>query len=91
VGMRSKSHEDTATYSNFFIMPMAFFSGTFFPIDKIPMAIKALIYALPLTHTNILIRKTQMDTEGWISLGVLIVYAEAFFIYGSKLIKEYSE
>jgi ABC-type polysaccharide/polyol phosphate export permease len=91
VGMRSKSHEDTATYSNFFIMPMAFFSGTFFPIDKIPMAIKALIYALPLTHTNILIRKTQMDTEGWISLGVLIVYAVAFFIYGSKLIKEYSE
>lgn len=29
-GMITKSHEDTATYSNFFIMPMAFFSGTFF-------------------------------------------------------------
>lgn len=31
-GMITKSHEDTATYSNFFIMPMAFFSGTFFQL-----------------------------------------------------------
>jgi len=27
VGMLTKSHEDTATYSNFFIMPMAFLPG----------------------------------------------------------------
>jgi Nod factor-specific ABC transporter NodJ protein len=91
VGMLSKSHEDTATYSNFFIMPMAFFSGTFFPIDKMPAIIKAVIYILPLTHTNILIRKTHLDQEGWISLCVLIAYAAGFFIYGSKLIKEYNE
>jgi hypothetical protein len=31
--MVSKSHEDTATYSNLFIMPMAFFGGTFFPLN----------------------------------------------------------
>lgn len=91
VGMRAKSHEDTSTYSNFLIMPMAFFSGTFFPIDKIPAGLKALIYILPLTHTNILIRKATLDTEAWISLGVMAVYALIFFIYGSKLIREYSE
>ena len=33
VGMRAVSHEDTSTYSNFFIMPMAFLSGTFFQVD----------------------------------------------------------
>ena len=91
IGMRAKSHEDTATYSNFLIMPMAFFSGTFFPIDRIPAFIKGIIYALPLTHTNILIRKTSMDTEGAIALGVMAVYAVIFFIYGSKLIRDYSE
>jgi len=91
VGMRAKSHEDTATYSNFVIMPMAFFSGTFFPIQKIPFFIKAVIYVLPLTHTNILIRKATMDGEAWVSLAVLAAYAAAFFLYGSKLIKEYSE
>ncbi len=90
-GMCTKSHEDTATYSNFFIMPMAFFSGTFFPVDKMPILIKSVIYMMPLTHTNILIRKPQFDSDGLISLGVLILYAAAFFLYGSRLIKNYSE
>jgi len=89
--MRAKSHEDTATYSNFLIMPMAFFSGTFFPIEKIPALFKPVIYLLPLTHTNILIRKAALDTEAWIALGVLAAYALVFFMYGSKLIRDYSE
>lgn len=46
-GMITKSHEDTATYSNFFIMPMAFFSGTFFSIDRIPAIFKPMIYIMP--------------------------------------------
>jgi ABC-type multidrug transport system permease subunit len=91
VGMRTKSHEDTATYSNFFIMPMAFFSGTFFPVDKMPVIIKSIIYILPLTHTNILIRKSTIDEEAIISLILLITFALVFFIYGSNLIKRYSE
>lgn len=91
VGMLTKSHEDTATYSNFFIMPMAFFSGTFFPVDRMPALIKGVIYVLPLTHTNILIRKAGMDAGAWVSLGILIVYAALFFVYGSKLIRGYSE
>jgi Nod factor-specific ABC transporter NodJ protein len=90
-GMLAKSHEDTATYSNFFIMPMAFFSGTFFPVDKMPGFIKAIIYLMPLTHTNLVIRKGALDEEGMVSLLVLIVYATAFFLYGSMLIRKYSE
>jgi len=91
IGMRVTSHEDTATYSNFLIMPMAFFSGTFFPIDRMPYLIKAVIYVLPLTHTNLLIRKTSLDQEGWMALAVLIIYAVLFFLYGSKLIRDYNE
>jgi ABC-2 type transport system permease protein len=34
IGMRAQSHQDTSTYSNFLIMPMTFFSGTFLPIEK---------------------------------------------------------
>ncbi|HTZ17097.1 MAG TPA: ABC transporter permease [Dissulfurispiraceae bacterium] len=90
-GMVSKSHEDTATYTNFFIMPMAFFSGTFFPIDRMPAAIKYVMYLLPLTHTNILIRKSAFDYEGVVSLAVLVLYAAAFFAYGTYLIKSYNE
>ncbi len=90
-GMVSKSHEDTATYSNLFIMPMAFFSGTFFPLDRFPEFLKSLIRILPLTHTNILIRKEYLDGEAITSLAVLLVYTVVFIIYGSQLIKRYSE
>jgi ABC-2 type transport system permease protein len=90
-GMLARSHEDTATYSNFFIMPMAFFSGTFFPVDRMPPVIREIIYLLPLTHTNILIRKGFVDSEGLLSLLILLGYALVFFVYGSILIKRYNE
>lgn len=90
-GMISKSHEDTATYTNFFIMPMAFFSGTFFPVDRMPALAKYLMYMVPLTHTNILIRKASFDCEGTVSLAVLVFYAATFFTYGTYLIRNYSE
>jgi Nod factor-specific ABC transporter NodJ protein len=91
VGMITKSHEDTSTYNNFFILPMAFFSGTFFPVDRMPELLKYLVYMLPLTHTNIVIRQTIPDAAGLLSLGVLAAYALAFFIAGSRLISNYSE
>ncbi len=90
-GMVTKSHEDTATYNNFLIMPMAFFSGTFFPVDKLPEALQSVIYVFPLTHVNILMRKTVLDTEGLLSLVVIFIYTGLFFVVGSRLINKYSE
>lgn len=91
VGMITKSHEDTSTYANFFILPMVFFSGTFFPIDRMPVLLKGIILCLPLTHTNILIRKSTLDGQGWLALLILAAYAALFFFLGSRLIKNYSE
>jgi ABC-type multidrug transport system permease subunit len=90
-GMLSTSHEDIGTYSNFFILPMAFFGGTFFPLDRAPFLLKSIIYILPLTHTNILIRKTVMDREAIVSLLVLLAYSVFFLLYGSRVIRRYSE
>ena len=70
---------------------MAFFSGTFFAVDKMPGVLKAVIYCLPLTHTNILIRKTGLDAQGLVSLGIMIICAVVFFICGARLIRNYSE
>jgi ABC-2 type transport system permease protein len=91
VGMITKSHEDTSTYANFFILPMVFFSGTFFPIERMPSILKGIILCLPLTHTNILIRKVVLDGQGWAALMVMISYATLFFLLGSRMIKNYSE
>ncbi len=90
-GMVAKSHEDTSTYSNFFILPMAFFSGTFFPVDRAPVVIKWIIYIMPLTHTNVLIRASRFDSSVMVSLAVLLVYSMALFAYGSRQIRRYSE
>jgi len=90
-GMRAKSHEDTATYSNFFIMPMAFFSGTFFPLDRVPAALQWIIVLLPLTHANTAIRKEALDSQAAISLLLMAGYALAFALYGSSLIRKYNE
>ncbi|MFH1027122.1 MAG: ABC transporter permease, partial [Pseudomonadota bacterium] len=90
-GMITTSHEDTSTYNNFFILPMAFFSGTFFPVAKMPLLLKYLIYLFPLTHTNIVIRKGHLDGEALVSLGVLALYSAICFFAGSRLIKNYSE
>ncbi len=90
-GMVTKTHEDTATYANFVILPMGFFSGTFFPVDRMPAVIKCVIYVMPLTYTNILIRKTFLDREALLSLCALLLYAAAFFLYGSRVIRRYSE
>jgi len=91
VGMITKSHEDTSTYNNFFILPMAFFSGTFFPVDRMPDLLKWLVYAFPLTHTNILIRASSLQGDAQVSLAVLIIFSGVFFGLGSWLIRNYSE
>jgi len=91
VGMLSKGHEETATYSNFFILPMGFFCGTFFPIERIPYFLKPIVYLFPLTYTNILIRKEVFDNIALISFLVLIFYSFILFGLGLRTLKNYSE
>jgi len=90
-GMLARSHEDTSTYNNFFILPMAFFSGTFFPLDRLPFLLKGLILLFPLSHTNIVIRKEALDGEALVSLLVMAGYTLLFLLIGTRLIKRYSE
>ncbi|MDI6792024.1 MAG: ABC transporter permease [bacterium] len=82
-GFRAKSHEDTATFSNFFIMPMAFFCGTFFPVDRLPYFIKAVLYFLPLTHASKALRASFLG-QGVeiISLGIMLAVFVVCFYWG---------
>jgi ABC-2 type transport system permease protein len=41
---------EAQTFSNFFRFPMIFLCGLFFPIDALPVFLKPLSYALPLTY-----------------------------------------
>lgn len=41
---------EAQTFANFFRFPMIFLCGLFFPIDSLPMLLRPLAYALPLTY-----------------------------------------
>ncbi len=91
VGMRARSHEDTANFSNFFIMPMAFFCGTFFPIEQMPWALQAVVTVLPLTHTNRLLRAPAWTPGSLGSLAVLAGFSAVCLALGVLLVRRYSE
>ncbi|MDT8421055.1 MAG: ABC transporter permease [Desulfuromonadales bacterium] len=53
-----RSHSDQATINAFLITPMMFLSGTFFPVDQMPMVIRWVASIFPLTYSTRLIRTT---------------------------------
>jgi Nod factor-specific ABC transporter NodJ protein len=53
-----KSHSDQATINAFLITPMMFLSGTFFPVEQMPLAIRIVASIFPLTYSTQLIRAT---------------------------------
>lgn len=56
LAMLVKSHSDQALLNNFFITPMAFLGGTFFPMDRMPTWVQYILHFLPLTHASKAIR-----------------------------------
>ena len=57
-----RSHADQATVNAFLITPMMFLSGTFFPLENMPFAIKAVASLFPLTYSTRLIRATLLES-----------------------------
>lgn len=91
VGLKSKSHEDTATFTNFFIMPMAFFGGTFFPVSEMPWVLQKLIYLLPLYHTNRLLRSSYWSPEVLASIVLMAAAGCLCVVLAIVHIRRYSE
>ncbi|MGQ9920405.1 MAG: ABC transporter permease [Desulfobacca sp.] len=91
VGLLSRSHDDAATVTNFIMMPMAFFSGTFFPVDEMPRLLQPVILALPLTHVNHLLRQPAWSPALLPSLSVLAAYGLICFFLGVYFLRRYDE
>lgn len=75
-----RSHADQGHINTFFIVPMSFLCGTFFPLDRLPHWAKTIAMALPLTHSNIAIRAALAGADApAASLAAMFVFAAAFF------------
>ena len=87
-GCLAKSHEDTATFSNFFIMPMAFFCGTFFSLNKMPSFIRIPLSFLPLTHASRVLRASFLGKDvSFVSLGIIFTFSIILFMVGVVIIR----
>lgn len=78
VGLNVKSLESVGIYNNFLIVPMSFLGGTFFDVATLPVALKAIVYLLPLTYTSMGLRAAAylpIAQFPWFVIPILLVMA----------------
>jgi ABC-type multidrug transport system permease subunit len=77
-----RSHADQATVNAFLMTPMMFLSGTFFPTEQMPWAIKAVASLFPLTYSTRLIRSALLQTSqtAWLFLLLAAMVALLFWL-----------
>lgn len=86
VGLNVKSLESVGLFNNFLIVPMSFLGGTFFNPAALPIALKVIVYGLPLTYTTIGLRAAAYQSLSefpWYSFPVLIGVAIALAYFGA--------
>lgn len=78
VGLNVKSLESVGIYNNFLIVPMSFLGGTFFDPATLPIALKCIVYLLPLTYASLGLRAAAYLPIGqfpWFAIPILLVMA----------------
>ena len=86
VGLNVKSLESVGLFNNFLIVPMSFLGATFFDPSTLPLALKAIVYSLPLTYTTIGLRAAAYQPFGqfpWYSFPILLVVAIVLAYFGA--------
>ena len=87
VGLNVQSLESVGLYNNFVIVPMSFLGATFFDPATLPIALKAVVYLLPLTYTAIGLRAAAylpISQFPWYSIPILLVSAIALSVVGAR-------
>ena len=81
---------EAQTFSNFFRFPMVFLCGLFIPVSRLPVFLRPLSYAVPLTWGADLL-KTAINQDGQLSLGisfsVLLFFSILLFLISKRNIK----
>lgn len=90
-GMWAEGNDSLSIIQNFFMTPMIFFSGSFFPLDNLPWLLAVVMKALPLGMLNQLLRAKSFDPFIWVYMGGLFITAVICWFWGTRLIKGYQE
>jgi ABC-type multidrug transport system permease subunit len=86
IGLNVKSLEGVGLYNNFLIIPMSFLGATFFDPTTLPLALKIIVYLLPLTYTSTGLRAAAylpLSQFPWYSIPILLIVAIALSLIGA--------
>jgi ABC-2 type transport system permease protein len=84
-----KDPESANAIANIIGFPMMFLSGSFFPIELFPAALKAVATILPLTYLNYGLRDAMVygnSSTALVDLGILLVVGFVFALLASRLL-----
>lgn len=87
----AKNQNVIPIYSNLFMFPQYFLSGTFFPKGALPKSIQWLVEALPLTALNDALRKISFEGAGLLAagkqMGILAIWGVVVYLIAGKVFK----
>jgi len=76
----SQTHAGTARFSNFVILPMSFLCNTFFSTGKLPVVLRQVVAALPLSQASGIMRSLAYgEAFSFAGIAIILAYTAAFF------------
>jgi ABC-2 type transport system permease protein len=90
-GAITKTTEGAVNAANFMVLPMAFLSGSFFPLDGAPDWLQRVSLALPLRHLNdgmldVMVRG-QAASAVLLPMGILAAFAVVVTLTAARLFR----
>ncbi|CAM3367907.1 ABC transporter permease [Nocardioides dubius] len=90
-GALAKTTEGAVNLANLFVLPMAFLSGSFFPLDDAPGWLQVVSKAMPLRHLNDGMLDVMVRGEGpaaaLVPIGILLAFAAVVCLLAAKLFR----
>lgn len=90
-GAVARTTEGAVNMANFIVMPMAFLSGSFFPLDGAPSWLQVVSRALPLRHLNDGMLDVMVRGQGPVSalapMAVLLGFAFVLTLVAARLFR----
>ena len=89
VSVAVKEVFEAQTLANFFRFPMMFLGGVFVPVASLPLGLRIVAHALPLTYS---VDALSVAMAGgpwaavWLDLVVLVVFSVAFFVAAVRVL-----
>jgi ABC-2 type transport system permease protein len=90
-GSVAKTEEAAGIFTNLFVLPMAFLSGSFFPLDNAPAWLRSFSQVLPLKHLNDAMLDVMVRDKPALSalpaLGLLLGFAAVVSLVSVRLFR----